>query len=86
MFRHFKIFVVTFNVDMDKNNYKNYLLVVWREEAGQTQQDVADAINVDRQTVYRAENGKSASFKLLRNLCLHYNKSLADLLDLKAVA
>jgi transcriptional regulator with XRE-family HTH domain len=57
---------------MDSTHYNPRKLVEARELQGKTQQQIADILNVDRQTIYRAEAGKSVSFELLAQLCRHY--------------
>lgn len=57
---------------MDSRHYYNNKLTEARELLGKTQQEIADALNVDRQTIYRAETGKNASYELLTRLCAFY--------------
>lgn len=57
---------------MDARHYNHRKLVEARELRGKTQQHIADELNVDRQTIYRAEAGKSVSFELLSDLCVYY--------------
>lgn len=45
-----------------------------------TQQIVADALNVQRQTIYRAENGIDVSYELLCDLASYYGVEVISLL------
>jgi DNA-binding XRE family transcriptional regulator len=55
-----------------------------------TQQMVADALNVQRQTIYRAENGLDISYERLCQLAGYYGVSVITLLhpmpNMRAVA
>ncbi len=57
---------------MDARHYNHTKLIEARELLGKTQQDIADLLNVDRQTIYRAEAGKAVSYELLAALCGYY--------------
>lgn len=57
---------------MNSQHYYNKKLVDARELLGKTQQDIADALSVDRQTIYRAEAGTNASYELLVRMCRFY--------------
>ncbi|MCD9188285.1 MAG: helix-turn-helix domain-containing protein [Pyrinomonadaceae bacterium] len=70
---------------MNRNDYDPSKLVKWREESQKTQEAVAELLNVDRNTISRAENGKVASFNLLSNLCTIYGKSIHELVHEKPV-
>jgi DNA-binding XRE family transcriptional regulator len=65
---------------MNAQHYNPDKLVKWREETGETQDKIAEKLNVDRNTIYRAEAGKVASYELLANLCKIYGKSMHDLI------
>lgn len=45
-----------------------------------TQQMVADALGVQRQTIYRAENGIDVSYELLCELAAYYDVEVVSLL------
>ncbi len=64
--------VITYICIMDSRHYNHSKLIEARELLGKTQQDIADELNVDRQTIYRAEAGKSVSYELLAALCAYY--------------
>lgn len=57
---------------MDARHYNHSKLVEARELLGKTQQDIADELSVDRQTIYRAEAGKAVSYELLAQMCAFY--------------
>lgn len=57
---------------MDSKQYDPAPLIRSRKYLQKTQQQIADAVNVDRQTIYRAEAGKDVSFNLLVKLCTLY--------------
>lgn len=65
---------------MDSRHYHYQKLTEARELQGKTQQDVADELNVDRQTVYRAEAGKAASYELLVKLAALYRLPMTVLI------
>ena len=51
-----------------------------RVEKGLTQQDLADSVNVTRQTISLIEVRKyNPSLKLCKNICIALNKTLDDL-------
>ena len=58
---------------MTKEHYYNDRLKTARAERSLSMQNVADTLNVDRQTVYRAENGIVASYEFLAELCRLYD-------------
>lgn len=64
---------------MTSEDYNNSLLATLREEKNLTQQNVADALEVSRYTVIRAEQGTSASWKLLGSFATFYGISINDL-------
>lgn len=64
---------------MEQTDYKFDELKRLREAKGFTQEQVAQELSVDRQTVYRAEAG-SCSYKLLRSLATFYGVDILSLL------
>lgn len=64
---------------MNSNDYNNRELERLREEKRLTQQAVAEAVSVDRNTIYRAEAGTSCSYKLLRRLADFYEVDIVSL-------
>lgn len=71
---------------MNASHYDPKKLIEWREEFGQTQEKVARLLNVDRNTISRAELGKVASYDLLAELCRIYGKSTHELIYAEPVA
>jgi len=65
---------------MDSRHYYSSKLIDAREKNKRTQQEVADLLNVDRQTIYRAEAGKNASFELLAGMCRVYGLPMTDVI------
>ena len=65
---------------MTSNDYDNTKLISFREDKKLTQQNVADSLNVSRFTIIRAEQGVSASWKLLQNLASFYGVSISELI------
>jgi transcriptional regulator with XRE-family HTH domain len=65
-------------------NFRHYdpgKLKELREIKGLTQEQVAKHLGINRQTVFRAETGQSASYELLCDLCqLYNNAAVTDLL------
>lgn len=57
---------------MDSRHYNPQKLIDARVLQGKSQQQIAEEVKVDRQTIYRAEAGTSISFELLSKLCAHY--------------
>jgi transcriptional regulator with XRE-family HTH domain len=57
---------------MDSRHYRATKLIEARQLRGKTQQQIATALNVDRQTIYRAESGKATSYELLARLGAYY--------------
>lgn len=57
---------------MDATHYHPEKLKEAREKLGKSMQQIAEKIAVDRQTIYRAEAGKNASYELLAALCKLY--------------
>jgi len=54
---------------MTKDHYYNTKLKDARTARKLSMQNVADELGVDRQTVFRAEAGKSAGYELLVQMC-----------------
>ena len=71
---------------MNSNHYNPSALVKWRNEAGQTQDQIARELSVDRNTISRAETGKNASFELLTGLCKLYGKTMHELIHSEPAA
>lgn len=65
---------------MTGTDYNSERLKKLREKQGLTQQEVADALEVNRQTVYRAEAGRLASYKLLCAFAVFYQVQVSSLL------
>jgi transcriptional regulator with XRE-family HTH domain len=61
---------------MNARHYDHDKLKKLRESRNLTQKQVAVAVNVDRQTVYRAEAGDQAGYDLLCDLCELYGVSI----------
>ena len=57
---------------MDSKHYNPQKLIDARELRGKTQQEIASELNVDSQTIYRAEAGKNVSIDLLGKMCNYY--------------
>ena len=64
---------------MDSTFYDHNKLEEARTLLGKSQQEIADAIGVDRQTIYRAEAGKNASYRLLAKLCAYYRIPMTNI-------
>lgn len=65
---------------MNARHYNHEKLKKVRESQGLTQKQVADALDVDVQTIYRAENGKAAGYDLLCDLCDLYSVSILSVI------
>jgi transcriptional regulator with XRE-family HTH domain len=65
---------------MNAQHYDHDRLKEMREGRRLTQLEVAEQLEIDRQTVYRAEAGKSASYELLCDLCDLYQEDVLTLL------
>jgi transcriptional regulator with XRE-family HTH domain len=65
---------------MDARHYDPRKLTEARELMGKSQQEIADEINVDRQTIYRVEAGKSASYDVLALLCVFYRVPITTII------
>lgn len=70
---------------MNSQDYDHQQLKRLRELKGMTQQQVADYLKVDRQTIYRAEAGYSVSFSLIKNMCELYGIDIRPLLHPRRV-
>ena len=70
---------------MNAQHYDCDRLKELREFRRLTQAEVADRLGVNRQTVYRAEAGVSASYELLCDLCALYQEDVLTLLRPKPV-
>lgn len=66
---------------MDLRHYDPAKLIAAREEEGKSQEEIAAALNVNRQTIYRAEAGKNASFELLAAYCALYGIPVTDVIN-----
>ena len=64
---------------MDQTHYDHRKLEEARSLLGKSQQEIAEEIGVDRQTIYRAEAGKNASYDLLAKLCRYYRIPMTNL-------
>ena len=53
---------------MTRDHYKHELIQKLREEAGLTQEQLAERVNAHWVTISRVENGRSCSFPLLCEL------------------
>lgn len=73
-------------MQMNKKHYNHELLRVWRRQRGLTLRQVANEIGVERNTIWRIEAGRSASYETLYKLCGFYGGSMADLLYLNKPA
>lgn len=71
---------------MNLNHYNPTKLVEWREKSGKTQEQIAEIIGIERNTVSRAEKGKVASYELLASLCRVYEKSTHELIYSQPIA
>jgi transcriptional regulator with XRE-family HTH domain len=65
---------------MDATHYDPSRLVQARELRGESQQQIADALKVDRMTIYRAEQGKSISYELLAKMCAYYSMPVTSII------
>lgn len=65
---------------MDSRHYNPTKLVAARELRNKTQQQIAQALNVDRQTVWRIESGKNISYELLAQACNLYGLAVTEVL------
>lgn len=65
---------------MNSQHYNPEKLKQLRESKALTQKQVADQLGIDRQTIYRAESGQSASYELLCSLAEMYEVEVTSLL------
>jgi transcriptional regulator with XRE-family HTH domain len=65
---------------MNAQHYDCLRLKEIREARRLTQAEVAERLGINRQTVYRAESGASASYELLCELCALYQEDVLALL------
>jgi len=65
---------------MNSRHYDQVRLRGLRESKGLTQKQVAESLNINRQTVFRAESGVSASYELLCDLSDLYEADVITLL------
>lgn len=65
---------------MDSRHYDPTKLIAAREQDGKSQEWIAKALRVNRQTIYRAEAGKNASFELLAAYCALYAIPMTDVI------
>ena len=65
---------------MNSRHYDPDKLKCLREQRGETQENVAKALHVHRQTIYRAENGLDVPYELLCDLAKHYEIEVIRLL------
>jgi len=72
--------------NMNSQHYNADKLKQLREGKGLTQNQAAEALSVDRQTIYRAEAGLSASYELLCSLADLYEVEVISLLHPRPVA
>jgi DNA-binding XRE family transcriptional regulator len=60
--------------------YDRRKLTEARELLGKSQQQIADELGVDRQTIYRAEAGTAVSYALLAKLCGYYRIPMTNII------
>jgi DNA-binding XRE family transcriptional regulator len=65
---------------MNSKHYDPGKLKSLREQKGETQETVARALDVHRQTIYRAEKGLDVPYELLCDLAHHYQVPVISLL------
>ena len=65
---------------MDSRHYDPSLLIRAREADGKSQEEVANTLSVNRQTIYRIEAGKNASFDILARYCMLYGIKVTDVI------
>ena len=63
---------------MDARHYNPKILSSKRNDLRKSQQQIADEMDVDRQTIYRVEAGKSASYEIIAALCAYYRIPTSD--------
>lgn len=65
---------------MDSRHYNNEKLKRAREAAGLTQEQVAELLNVHKETISRADRGTVASYELLVQICAICKIGIKDIL------
>lgn len=65
---------------MNSKHYDPEKLKSLREQRGETQETVAKALRVHRQTIYRAEKGLDVPYELLCDLAKYYGIEVVKLL------
>lgn len=65
---------------MDKRFYDSQKLKLLRTARRESLAQVAKAVNIDRQNIWRAESGKGASITILSSLCDYYGATLHDVI------
>lgn len=65
---------------MDAKDYKHEEVERLRRDAGLTQAQFADELEVVPMTVYRVEKGIAVSFELLQKIATRFNVAVPDLL------
>lgn len=65
---------------MNARHYDHSKLKELRKSRDLTQDQVAEALNVDRQTIYRAEGGLTAGYDLLCDMCDLYGVSIISVI------
>jgi transcriptional regulator with XRE-family HTH domain len=71
---------------MDSRHYDPDKLKELRERFGLTQEQVAEKLNIHKQSVYRAEAGRVASYELLCALSALYKTEVIGLLRRRPLA
>lgn len=66
--------------NMDSRHYNPKALKELRLVRGETQEQVAKALNVTRQTIYRLEAGQDVGYGTLCNIAGHYGIDVVRLL------
>lgn len=64
---------------MTKDHYYNAKLKAAREAQGLSMQSIAAKLDVDRQTIYRAEAGISVGYELLVEMCDLYQIKMDEI-------
>lgn len=63
---------------MDAKHYNPKIFTQKRADLNKSQQQIADALKVDRQTIYRVEAGKNASYEIIAAMCAYYSIPTTD--------
>lgn len=71
---------------MDARHYNPDALKALRRVRGESQEELATKLNVNRQTIYRVETGQSASYELLCEIANHYGVNVVSVLYPKPLA